>query len=201
MIESKWIKPIIGDDYRRTITMAHAGWWGTGIFAVLRAFEVIPVSMGSFGLLTLGVGVTASLALSRMRLAETISGVFQVGLQSAIALSANVFTDTCIMAIDAQGRVESVDHADAIGWDGASLVGRELRTLLTPRSHGVRVFRAGTSMTSPMLNQGGETFDARLSFAALQLSDEGESMIVTVSPVVSINSEGNYRAPNSNILN
>ncbi len=70
-------------DYRKTLIVAHLGWWGTAAFAVLRAFEVIPVSFGSFGLLTLGVGVSASLALSRMRLAETITQVFQTGLHLA----------------------------------------------------------------------------------------------------------------------
>lgn len=198
-MSTKWTKAFVNDDYKKTVAIAWFGWLSTGLFAVLRAFNIIPVSFGSFGLLTLGTGVAASLALSRMRLAETVSEVFHVGLQSAITLSANVFTDTCIMAIDGKGNVESVDHADAIGWEQDEILGRELRSLLAPRSHGVRVLRAGTSMTSPMLNQKGETFDARLSFAALK-ADTGnaehslaESMIVTVSPVIAINAEGNYR--------
>lgn len=197
---TKWTKAYVENDYKKTLTLAHVGWWGTFLFAVLRATDVVPVAFGSFGLLTLGVGVTASLALSRMRLADTISQVFTVGLQSAIGLSANVFTDTCIMAIDGQGKIESVDHSDAIGWDESEILGRELRALLSPRSHGLRILRPGTSMTSPMLNQKGEQFDARLSFAALKLDGEhaghpklAEAMIVTVSPVIAINAEGNYR--------
>lgn len=194
-----WVRPFLTNDYKKTLLIAHAGWWGTALFAVLRAFDVIPISWGSFGLLSLGVGVAASLALSRMRLAETMSQVFNVGLQSAITLSANVFTDTCIMALDGDGKVESVDHADAIGWDEREITGRELRSLLAPRSHGVRVLRPGSSVTSPMLNQRGEQFDARLSFAALNSPDGhpaasglADHMIVTVSPVIAINSEGNY---------
>lgn len=195
---NRWAKPFATNDYRRTMLLAHLGWWGTALLALLRAFNLIPIAFGSFALLTLGMAVAASLALSRMRLSETISQVFQVGLQSAITLSANVFTDTCIMTIDGKGKVESVDHADAIGWDEDEIMGRELRTLLSPRSDGVRVLRAGTSMTSPMLNQSGSVFDARLSFAALKADTEdlenslAESMIVTVSPVIAINSEGNY---------
>lgn len=194
MSRTKWLRPFKNNDYRRSLVMAHVGWWGTALFALLRAFEVIPLAWGSFGLLTMGVGVASSLALSRMRLADTMSEVFNLGLQSAITLSANVFTDTCIMAIDGEGRIEGVDHADAIGWEEQEMKGRELRTLLSPRSHGVRVLRPGTSMTSPMVNQKGETFDARLSFAALTTEGPGDrqAMIVTVSPVVAINAEGNY---------
>jgi hypothetical protein len=110
-----WVRPFAGSDYRKTIAIAYIGWGGTALFALLRAFDVIPISFGSFGLLTLGIGVAASLALSRMRLAQTMSQVFNVGLQSAITLSANVFTDTCIMCLDKQGMIETVDHADAIG--------------------------------------------------------------------------------------
>lgn len=177
------------DVYRKTLALAHTAWWSTAGIVVLRAFEIIPQQFGLAALLTLGGGVTASLALSRMRLSDTVTGAFKIGLQSAISLSANVFTDTCIMSLDDDGRVLGVDHADAIGWSAQELKGRELRALLSPRSHGVRELVPGSSVTSPMLNQKGETFDARLSFAAL---DEGV-MIVTVSPVIAINSEGNYR--------
>lgn len=195
-MNSKWAKPFANNDYRRTLTLAWVGWWGTGVIAVCRAFDWLPVQFGSFALLTLGMGVASSLALSRMRLAETITSVFHVGLQAAITMSANVFTDTCILVLDKDGKVESVDHADAIGWDEDELRGRELRALLAPRSHGVRRLRPGTSITSPMQNQKGETFDARLSFAALN-NDETPApdhrLIATISPVVAINSQGNYR--------
>jgi hypothetical protein len=195
----KWTKPLASNDYNRAIVLAHIGWWGTVIIVGARTLHWLPQSASLLALLTLGLGVTASLGLSRMRLAETITQVFQVGLQSAITLSANVFTDTCIMALDNKGRITSVDHADAIGWSEGEMVGRELRSILAPRSHGIRVLRPGTSMTSPMLNQKGETFDARLSFAALKTElnggggEHGEAMIVTVSPVVAINAEGNYK--------
>lgn len=188
-MNTKWTKPFAENDYKRTLVLAHIGWWSTFGVVALRAFDILPQSLGLLAVLTLGWGVAASLALSRMRLASTITAVFQVGLQSAIGLSANVFTDTCIMMLDGDGKVEAVDHADAIGWETGELMGKELRMLLSPRSHGIRVLRPGTSMTSPMQNQKGETFDARLSFAAL----EEDTLIVTVSPVIAINAEGNYR--------
>lgn len=184
------MKPFANNDYRKTLLIAHVGWWGTAAIVAGRALGLVPQQISSVAFLTLGAAVAASLALSRMRLADTISQVFTVGLQSAITLSANVFTDTCIMMLDGDGKVKGVDHADAIGWESAELTGRELRALLAPRSHGVRVLEPGTSMTSPMLNQKGERFDARLSFAAVSSDD---TMIVTVSPVIAINAEGNYR--------
>src|SRR5688500_2755753 len=162
----KWTRAFVSNDYKKTTIIAHIGWWSTALIVILRAFQVLPQSIGTAALLTLGMGVAASLALSRMRPAETISQVFQVGLQPAITLSANVFTDTCIMALDGKGKIESVDHADAIGWNEDEIVGRELRTLLSPRSHGVRVLRPGPRMPSPMLNQKGAQSDARLGFAA-----------------------------------
>lgn len=200
MMTTKWPKVLTDDAYKRILLLACTCWGATAVLVCLRAFNVIPQSLGLSALLAMGGGVASSLALSRMRLADTISQVFHVGLQSAISLSANVFTDTCIMALDGKGRIESVDHADAIGWEEDEIVGRELRALLAPRSHGVRVLRAGTSMASPMLNQEGESFDARLSFAALkagtgdEMHELAESMIVTVSPAISINTGGNYRA-------
>jgi hypothetical protein len=172
--------------YRNTVLTAHVGWWGTAFLVTLRAIDAIPQQAGSLALLTLGLGVTSSLALSRMRLGKTITEVFQAGMKAAITLSANVFTDTCIMALDGRGVVVSVDHADAIGWENDEIVGRELRALLSPRSMGVRHIEPGTTITSPMMNQAGNTFDARLSVAVLGDKDrEAGTLIVTVAPVVS----------------
>jgi hypothetical protein len=175
--------------YRHTLIMAHTGWWGTVLIVSARTFGWLPQEAGSLALLTLGLGVTGSLALSRMRLGRTITEVFQAGMRAAITLSANVFTDTCIMKLDKRGVICSVDHSDAIGWEVEELVGRELRALLSPRSMGVRRIAPGTSLTSPMLNQAGNTFDARLSVASLD-GDSPDEVIVTVSPV--INGIGSY---------
>lgn len=172
--------------YVHTLAAAHTGWWGTVVITGLRATGVIPQQAGTLALLTLGLGITASLSLSRMRLGKTIAEVFQAGMRAAITLSANVFTDTCIMALDKKGVIQSVDHCDAIGWEEEEIVGRELRALLSPRSMGVRHIEPGTTVTSPMLNQAGKRFDARLSIAALRGADGDDgSLIVTVAPVVS----------------
>jgi len=184
-------------EYNKILLAAHVGWWGTVVVVGLRAMDILPQPAGSLGLLTLGVAVTASLALSRMKLGKTITEVFNAGMRAAITLSANVFTDTCIMAIDKDGRIVSVDHCDAIGWDADKLVGKLLcDDLIVPRSGvsgSMRVLEPGTSITTPMRNQLGGTFDARISLAELdqQVGDvRVERMIATVSPVVS--STGHY---------
>lgn len=190
--------------YRNTLILAHLGWWGTVVVVVLRAMEAVPQSVGLASLLTLGLGITASLSLSRMRLGDTISQVFNAGMKAAITLSANVFTDTCIMALDDQGRIASVDHSDAIGWDADAILGRYLRDLLAPRSHSkpMRVLEPGTSITSPMLNQEGGAFDARISLATLGqhvnsdgVQSENLTMVATISPIVT--SSGVYELHNS----
>ena len=76
---TEWAKSLRFDDYKKTLLLAHAGWWSTACIATLRAFDIIPVAFGSMALLTLGLGVTASLGLSRMRLAGTMTQVFLVG--------------------------------------------------------------------------------------------------------------------------
>lgn len=181
----------IFSDYKRTVVAAHIGWWGTLVFALGRATELIPVQYGTFGLLLLGLGVTASLALSRYRLTGAITDVFNAGMKAALTLSANVFTDTCIAALDEDGHIVSVDHADAIGWEADAILGKDLVSLLVPRSHGTRILRPGTSMTSPMYNSKGDVFDARVNLALLDsgVGDQGR-LVATISPVVT--SSGSY---------
>jgi hypothetical protein len=185
------------DEYKKILLAAHVGWWGTVVVVGLRAMDILPQPAGSLGLLTLGVAVTASLALSRMKLGKTITEVFNAGMRAAITLSANVFTDTCIMAVDKDGCVVSVDHSDAIGWEADKLLGKNLLCDLVITRSGVsgtiRKLEPGTSITTPMRNQDGGAFDARISLAELdqQVGDvRVERMIATVSPVVS--STGHY---------
>lgn len=185
-------------EYNKILLAAHVGWWGTVVVVGLRALDVIPQAGGSIGLLTLGMAVTASLALSRMKLGRTITEVFNAGMKAAITLSANVFTDTCIMAIDQDGRIVSVDHSDAIGWEAKNLLGQRLcEDLIVTRSGApgsIRKLEPGTSITTPMLNQDGTMFDARISMSNLDHHVSGDvridRTIATVSPVVS--STGNY---------
>lgn len=184
--------------YKNTVIMAHVGWWGTALIAGVRAADWIPIQYGTLALLTLGVGVTASLSLSRMRLGDTISQVFNAGMKAAITLSANVFTDTCILALSEDGLIRSVDHCDAIGWTEPQLIGKRINDLLVPRSgmSGViRKLEPGSSITSPMRNQEGKVFDARVSLAILNQGVDPEggpdsqdrTLIATISPVVASN--------------
>lgn len=185
-------------EYNKILMAAHAGWWGTVVVVGLRAIGAIPQAAGSVGLLTLGVAVTCSLALSRMKLGKTITEVFNAGMKAAITLSANVFTDTCIMALDKDGRIVSVDHSDAIGWEAQNLLGKSLCEELIATRSGMpgrfRKLEPGTSITTPMLNQEGSRFDARISMANLEHKVSGDvhldRTIATVSPVVT--SQGNY---------
>jgi hypothetical protein len=178
-------------DYKATLRAAALSWGATVGIVALRALDAIPQQLGSIAILTMGVGIATSVSISRFRLTEAITSVFQVGLTSAITMSANVFTDTAIMQLDEDGRVESVDHADCIGWEEEKLVGRKLRDRLVPRSHdgSVRKLEPGTTITSPMLNGESGKFDARIALAALgERDDMGElsnqRLIATISPVV-----------------
>lgn len=179
------------DTYRKAMATAVVAWGVTGMIVIARALELVPQHIGTAAILSLGVGIAASVSISRYRLSQSITQVFQVGLQSAITLSANVFTDTCIMVLDKDRCIESADHADAIGWTEEALKGRSLDSILAPRSHtgSIRKIDPGTSIISPMLNSGGTPFDARLSFAAIAAHSEGEQdrMVATVSPVVAVN--------------
>lgn len=73
--------PFRYNDYRKILVLAHVGWWGTALIVGLRVAEVVPQALGSISFLTMGLAVTASLSLSRMRLTETMTQVLQVGAQ------------------------------------------------------------------------------------------------------------------------
>jgi hypothetical protein len=67
--------------YRVTVSIAWLAWVSAGIGTVITVFGVSPRPLGALVVMLIGVGVTASLALSRMRLAETITEVFVTGLR------------------------------------------------------------------------------------------------------------------------
>ncbi|MEU3052297.1 hypothetical protein [Streptomyces griseus] len=181
---------LVDEDYRYplTLTVAHIGWWGTVIIVLLRATEIIPPQWGLIAVLTIGIAVTASLSLSRMRFAKTIAGVFQTGLTTAVTLNANVLTDACIVSLNPEGVIESADHADAIGWETDALTGRELRTLFAPVAGGTRKIQPGSTIQTPMKTQKGELFGARISVVSLQTGDgstngAGHRVIATIAPI------------------
>jgi hypothetical protein len=72
------------DDRRKaSLVLAYGGWLSSGVIVMLRAVEVVPTAWGSTALLTIGVAIAASLARSRMRLTDTIVGVFEAGVRTA----------------------------------------------------------------------------------------------------------------------
>lgn len=176
-------------DYKATLRAAAISWGASVVLVGARIMEWLPLQYTGLSLLTVGVGIATSVSLSRFRLTEAITTVFQVGLTSAITMSANVFTDTAIMQLSSDGCIEDVDHADAIGWHADDLIGRRLCDLLAPRSHDgcVREIEPGVTISSPMLNGVGGKFDARITVTSLASRDpqiEDRRMIATVAPVV-----------------
>lgn len=204
-----WKEIVSSDDnrYRVTLVLANLGWWGTAAIVVLRAVDVIPDDLGLAAVLTIGAAVAASIALSRMRLAKTITTVFQAGMTSAVALSANILTDTCMVALDDQGIIESADHADAIGWEEEEIVGRELRGVLAPRTGNlINRISPGATLTSPMHTQNGGIFDAKISVVdlnghtvatiaaiAAESSMDNPQSRPSLGEHVQVESEGKYR--------
>lgn len=74
---------MITEGVRRTGAriVAHVSWWGAFAVTVLRVMELIPVTLGVIVVLLIGTGTAASLALSRMRLADTITTAFEAGMR------------------------------------------------------------------------------------------------------------------------
>lgn len=177
---------LTADENRYGVTLGTAitGWALTALLVLLRAFDVLVQRWGTLSILTVGVAIAASLSLGRMKLTKTITTVFQAGLASAVTLTTNALTDTCIVALDERGIILSADHTDAIGWDQEELVGRELRALCQPRSGGTRKIEPGVTITSPMQNQKGGTFDAKISVVHLPTPGNGGRVVATIAPVV-----------------
>lgn len=139
---ASWFKSFAENDYRRSLILAHVGWWGTAIIIVLRAFERIPQSLGSTAILTLGFAVAASLSLSRMRLGRTVSQVFQTGLSLAVSLTTSGPTEdgdrprAAVFRTDLEGVIKSCERTDVVGWpeeQSGQLEGRAMDTLIPDR--------------------------------------------------------------------
>ncbi|MGW0682847.1 hypothetical protein ACWD2L_05730 [Streptomyces sp. NPDC002754] len=177
---------LTADENRYRVTMATAltAWLVTAVLVLLRALDVLNQHLSSIAILTVGVAIAASLSLGRMKLTKTITTVFQAGLASAVTLTTNALTDTCIVALDDRGIILSADHTDAIGWDEEELTGRELRALCQPKAGGVRKIEPGATITTPMTNQKGELFDAKISVVHLPTPGNGGRVIATIAPVV-----------------
>lgn len=62
-------------------TIAHVSWWSALLVTVLRVTDSIPTNFGPIVVLLIGTGVSASVSLTRARLADTITSAFDVGLR------------------------------------------------------------------------------------------------------------------------
>lgn len=76
---------VASDDHRYGIlmTLAAIAWTVTVLVVLLRFLEVVPTQWTSLAVLSTGLGVASSLALNRLKLADTILAVFRAGAASA----------------------------------------------------------------------------------------------------------------------
>lgn len=75
------------------LTLAWASWLAAGVLTWFRVAEILPVQMGTVIVLLIGVAIASGIALSRMRLAKTMSEAFQAGLDAAVASRREEETD------------------------------------------------------------------------------------------------------------
>lgn len=165
--------------YRTTLALTHAGWWTTALIVGLRSANAIPQPMGVLAVATLGIGVGANLALNRMRLAGTITAVFETGLKVATALQANLQATAVVIETDLDGVITQAEHAEAIHWARDALVGRPLDVLVPDRFLRIHheafakfqaengACTAGTTLSVPIVGQDGTEWPMRLSIAKL----------------------------------
>lgn len=179
---------------------AHGSWWGALILTViltvmnLSANPLEPPNTfqriaGIFIVFLIGVGIALGSALARMRLADTIADVFETGLKVATVLQTNVTASACMVETDHEGIIQSVEHAEVIGWRRDSLIGRNVDILVPDRflrqhqenfkrfSNGDNGRMAGTTINMPCLSEAGQELGIRLSIARL-----GETLLGTLVP-------------------
>ncbi|MFJ9413016.1 PAS domain-containing protein [Streptomyces sp. NPDC101227] len=160
------------------------------VLTVLRTTDVLPMQAGSLIVLVIGVAIAASLALSRMRLSDTIITVFEAGLKAATVLQANASAPSvAVVEVDYNGKIVQCEHAEVIHWTYGALHGRPLEDLIPDRylrghREGFERFReagdthvAGATLHVPVLGQDGQEHSMRLSVARI-----GEAFVGTLSP-------------------
>lgn len=71
-------------EYRHAgaLILAWSSWLGAGVMTWLRVAEILPVEMSTIIVLLIGVAIASGIALSRMRLARTVTEAFQAGLDA-----------------------------------------------------------------------------------------------------------------------
>lgn len=177
---------------RLASVLMHVGWWSALTFTFLAVSELIPRPMGTLVVLLIGVAIAASLARSRMRLADTISQVFETGLTAAVTLQSNILAaQVCIVETDLEGEIAASDCNSIIGWSDGDLKGKNVEDLIPDRC--LRTYQttmkefhepvptqsriSGVTLYMPAVGEDGEERATRLTIARL-----GDTMIFTFVP-------------------
>lgn len=195
--------PKLSEDDRYTVYRigAHTAWWGA--FTWMISLTIVNVMhdptlprtefqiMSGIGIVFLiGVGIALGSALARMRLADTITSVFEAGLKVATVLQTNVTSSACMLETDPDGVIQAVEHAEVIGWTRDRLVGENLDVLIPDRllrqhQEGFRTFReseesrvTGSTVNVPIMTGDGNEQGMRLSIARL-----GDTFLGTLVPI------------------
>lgn len=130
----KW-QPDITEDQRRTATtvLTYVGWWGALLLTIWDVGFEGPRDLGIIIVFLIGVAIAASSARSRMKLAATITRVFEAGLSTSLVLQANIVRRTCVIELDGTGKIISAENPDLIAWPRGILHGKSAEELIPDR--------------------------------------------------------------------
>jgi hypothetical protein len=192
-------KPLVTEERRRTATLIlmWGGWIGAGIVTLLRLGTVndrrdgvmLGPEWGSVIVLLTGIGVAATLARSRMRLTQIITGVFEAGLKAA---ANDRGKRAALIEVNLDGKITSTENAQVIHWNTAVLKGQPLELLIPERFRDAnREWFAkvrdtgesallGPTLHAPVLGQDGVEYPTQISMIKF-----GDEIIATLSPVKS----------------
>ena len=189
------IEPMTEQQRRAAATwLTYIGWWGAFILLLIDEIAVnadpnsrVARGMGILIVLLIGVAIAAGAARGRMRLTDTITSVFEAGMNIA-----EEPRRTCVMETDTKGIIQWAENPDVIGWQRNALIGHDLRDLLPERMrvvHDANVMQlmnssngrdVGPTLTLSMLTQGGQEITVQKVLARL-----GTAFIATITLVPS----------------
>lgn len=177
----------LAETHRRglTLALAHVGWWGAFLFTVLAVRGDVSRPIGTIVIMFVGIAIAASLSLSRMRLTDTITSVFEAGLSAAVVLQTSIDARTCVIETDQLGVIDAVENPGAIGWDSGALYGHPIVGLIGDSAGRAALARrigpasaiSGRTMTLPILTSGGTSSTMRVT-----VSRVGALHIATITP-------------------
>lgn len=119
----------ISEQGRRGIALGLAvgGWLSALVVAILDVAGIFAQHpAGVVVILLVGISIAASLSRTRMRMTDTITGVFRVGLEAS---RARKDIDYCTIAFDRDGRVVSVSNGNVIGPGYKAIIGENIKDL------------------------------------------------------------------------